>query len=444
MGIPIASLTDALLPVAMGTARAVGSGGPGAEFASLLRALLGVAGGGGEGGAPPGALPSMAEPTASDGQPCADAGDGTPANDTLAASLAGTDLALAQLSSPAVVLTPAGSPATEAGSTTTAIGTQAATPQPATEPSAAIESAPADTELVATPPTEADEPAPQPAVATPAPAEATAIPTEATAANAATQTAELAQALDARKATEPLATATAEAQQPDDGPASPGGPPATNQPASSVVRFVGNAEHQPKPGNQGGEEHRRDHQPNASIQGIAHASDRSAVANLRTDAPTDAGAPAPVDHSAHELPPAVHRVEQAVLERVEKGGGEAHIRLDPPELGSVHIHVSIHGDEVQVAVHADRHAAASLLRDHTQDLTNLLGQRGLNLTDVNVGLGGGDSAGDPRQQPGWARGQRGQQGEFAALMGHNQPIAPSAHHRLRAAYNPHGRHVYSA
>ena len=91
-------------------------------------------------------------------------------------------------------------------------------------------------------------------------------------------------------------------------------------------------------------------------------------------------------------------------------------------------------------VHAERQEAAQLLRDHTQDLSTLLGDRGLNLSDVNVGLGRGNSeqawGQDERQ------GNRPATGEFASILGVGETAALDTHHRLRAAYNPDGALVY--
>jgi flagellar hook-length control protein FliK len=136
----------------------------------------------------------------------------------------------------------------------------------------------------------------------------------------------------------------------------------------------------------------------------------------------------------------VEHVARTIIERVDNGGGDARIHLDPAGLGEVTIHVHTQGEHVHVEVRAEQREAAQLLRDHTQDLSTLLGERGLTLADVNVGLGrgGGDQT--------WARDEaprsRPNSGEFAAIFGAGDTTSLETHNRLRAAYNPDGAHMY--
>lgn len=233
------------------------------------------------------------------------------------------------------------------------------------------------------------------------------------------------------------------------GTAEAAGPPAgdTAPATEGVVRSVGNA-NESAPGQGDSHSGRKPEDarplPRASANGIAHASANSAVGELRQaapEAPTPevADAPAPADPPA-ELPQQVDQVASAVIERVEAGGGEARIHLEPLELGEVTIHVRTDGDEVRIEIRAERPDAARLLRDHTQDLSSLLGSRGLNLSDVNVGVGGGNAGSlfeSRRDQP------RPVAGEFAAVLGlDDDPSSASRHNRLRAAYNPDGALLY--
>lgn len=215
-----------------------------------------------------------------------------------------------------------------------------------------------------------------------------------------------------------------------------------------VVRSVGNAS-ESGPGKSDNQPGRKPDDarplPRASATGIAHAAPGSAVGELRqvaapeAPAPEAVAAPAPAEPPA-ELPQQVDQVASAVIERVEAGGGEARIHLEPLELGEVTIHVRTDGDEVRIEIRAERPDAARLLRDHTQDLSSLLGSRGLNLSDVNVGVGGGNAGSffESRQdQP------RPVAGEFAAVLGlDDASSAASRHNRLRAAYNPDGALLY--
>ena len=157
-------------------------------------------------------------------------------------------------------------------------------------------------------------------------------------------------------------------------------------------------------------------------------------------AAVDAAAPTP-ERVAAALPEAVRQLGRAIVERVARGGGETHIRLDPPELGSVTITVRHHGAHVEVDVAVERPDAARLLNDHKGDLSAIFQRHGLEL-QVQVGVGGDQQARDFREQA--AASQRrttGAPGEFAALMGIDTE-APAIQQRLRAAYNPDGAHVY--
>jgi flagellar hook-length control protein FliK len=214
---------------------------------------------------------------------------------------------------------------------------------------------------------------------------------------------------------------------------------------TSVVRSVGNA-HTESDASGHGDEHKSaaadGPRPRASVQGIAHAAANSAAGELRTattEAMDAASQVADVPAPAPQTPPQVEHVARTVIEKVEAGGGEAKIHLDPAGLGEVTIHVHASHETVKLDIHAERPEAAQLLRDHTQDLSNLLGSRGLNLSDVNVGLGRGNG------QPYYERDQaqaRPASGEFASILGAGEMASIETHLRLRAAYNPDGAHIY--
>lgn len=215
----------------------------------------------------------------------------------------------------------------------------------------------------------------------------------------------------------------------------------------SVVRPVGNAETSTTEdgGNAGARTRHHDAAPLSRLAASAPSSTAPAAVQPAPAAPVDAtAAPAEATASAPaqavETPPQVEHVARAVIERVEHGGGEARIHLDPAGLGEVTIRVHTQGERVHVDIQAQRHEAAQLLRDHTQDLSSLLGDRGLNLADVNVGLGRGQ-AGEQ-----WAEQQSQQNrpaaGDFASIFGADQPSSSHTHNRLRAAYNPDGAVVY--
>jgi hypothetical protein len=135
-------------------------------------------------------------------------------------------------------------------------------------------------------------------------------------------------------------------------------------------------------------------------------------------------------------------VAQAILDQVETGGGEARIRLDPGHLGEVVIHVRTHGAHVEVSVQAEQPQAQQLLRDNANDLSALLVQRGLSLSDLNVGQGSGN-AHQQGERPSWMATPRGNNGDFANILGVDpNSTAIERHNRLRGAYNPDGAHLY--
>jgi flagellar hook-length control protein FliK len=156
-------------------------------------------------------------------------------------------------------------------------------------------------------------------------------------------------------------------------------------------------------------------------------------------APVTAQADAPVTVTAavgHLAP--TEQAARAVIERVAEGGGEVRLRLDPPELGEILIHVTVDGDHVRVHVQADNPDAARLLRDSTPGLSSLLDDRGLGLVDVFVGHE------DPRRGSGQAAGSdahrdaRPEPGRFAGILG-IEPAGPTTPYtQLRAVYNPDG------
>lgn len=214
--------------------------------------------------------------------------------------------------------------------------------------------------------------------------------------------------------------------------------------ADGVVRPVGNAESFASAGPQPSPADRNARPlPRAAEPAILHAAPNSAVGQLRDAAPApDAAPPRPADPPAPQAIQNLDAVATAVIERVEAGGGEARIHLEPAGLGEITIRLHTHHDAVHVDVHAETPEAVRLLRDAAADLSSLLGQRGMNLAGLDIGLGarqGGDSGSSSagtRARPTAAP------GEFAALLGIEDPAAVAREHRLRAAYNPDGSLLY--
>jgi flagellar hook-length control protein FliK len=230
------------------------------------------------------------------------------------------------------------------------------------------------------------------------------------------------------------------------GAAAPPGAPGTNASAAQntqdVVRSVGNVSSSTGLGAQAQRDD-ADTSSSAPVETDTSAShavgqapaagnqERSVEASHSADAP----ARTPV-----ELPEATRQVGRAVVEQIERGGGSARIRLDPPELGRVSIDVRSEGAHIRVDIHAERPEAAQLLKDHAGELAQLFQQHGFNL-DVQVGLGGRSRGQGNEHQQGAFQRSRSDEVDFAKLMGLD-PRPPVLSNRVRAAYNPDGRHLY--
>lgn len=177
------------------------------------------------------------------------------------------------------------------------------------------------------------------------------------------------------------------------------------------------------------------------VRGVSLNTPAQPARSDAAQAPVQADAPA--SSQSAQLSEPTRQVASAVLEQVEAGGGDARLHLQPRELGDVVIHVRTRGDVVEVTVQAERAEAVAMLRDNANELSGLLGDRGLNLADLNVGLGmQQQNRGQQWEPTALPNNSRRSNGEFAQLLGNEQPSAAPAHRRLQAAYNPDGRHIY--
>lgn len=224
--------------------------------------------------------------------------------------------------------------------------------------------------------------------------------------------------------------------------AQPPGTPAPQGVEISVVRSVGNAQQTQTTGDgaDGSANSGQKHDTAVPKPDGQLTSSTIAVAAPTTTVAPSAAAAAPQAVPGHAPPQPVEQVARTVIDTAEHGGGEVHIRLDPPELGAVTIHVRIDGYRVQVQVQAERSDAMNLLRQSTIDLSSLLGNRGLHLTDVNVGLGGHQAPGGDQPNPNQAG--PAANGEFASILGIDHTPVAELHNRLQSAYNPDGLHIY--
>jgi flagellar hook-length control protein FliK len=225
--------------------------------------------------------------------------------------------------------------------------------------------------------------------------------------------------------------------------APPGLARAQDEHAASVVRTVGNA----APATEADDAQLAPAPVVASADPLpeAEAPAPQPVANtvrVGADAPQveDAASMETARPPVAEMPEAVRQVGRAVVERLEQGGGGARIHLDPPELGRVVIDVRSEGASVHVHVDAEQPETARLLQEHSVDLERLFRDQGLQL-NVQVGHHGQQQQGENGQA--WAPGPQHRTGDvtFASIF-RGEPAQPAVVHRLRAAYNPDGHHIY--
>ncbi len=105
-------------------------------------------------------------------------------------------------------------------------------------------------------------------------------------------------------------------------------------------------------------------------------------------------------------------------------------RLDPPELGTVEIRIEVQGNSVQAWLMADQETTRHALNQHAQHLRDQLAERGLNLTQFEVGYGSSQSFAHQQARS-----------AFVSTVP-NQPISRprmAMESLQRVAYNPNGQ-----
>ena len=137
--------------------------------------------------------------------------------------------------------------------------------------------------------------------------------------------------------------------------------------------------------------------PATATSALAPAQSHAATAVAATaDASTPAGGGAAIDTRADNWHEALaSRVQVLVDQHV----GEAHIRLNPPELGAVDIKISLVDDKTFVQLTAANSAARDELTQSLPRLRELLSAGGLSLGGASVhgGSGGQGGEGPPRR-----------------------------------------------
>ncbi len=138
--------------------------------------------------------------------------------------------------------------------------------------------------------------------------------------------------------------------------------------------------------------------PSLAPQTAASAGPVQAHAMVSTDAPPPQwhlapSGPAGAARADAPVPTAVQVSPQAVVGQLAFAVGQTHdrrveIRLDPPELGRVQIHLKPIDGGVQAVVLADRPETQDLLRRHADQLARELGEAGYGSVSLDFAAGG--------------------------------------------------------
>jgi flagellar hook-length control protein FliK len=82
------------------------------------------------------------------------------------------------------------------------------------------------------------------------------------------------------------------------------------------------------------------------------------------------------------------------------GGGELRLRLSPPELGSLRLHLKLGGDALTARIEVETAAARSILLDNLPVLRGRLAEQGFRVEQFDVDLADQHSNGPPNGQAG--------------------------------------------
>jgi hypothetical protein len=123
----------------------------------------------------------------------------------------------------------------------------------------------------------------------------------------------------------------------------------------------------------------------------------TAQASPQTDAPPAAAATATSSGRATFISPAQvpARVAQLAAALGEPGARSVRLRLDPPSLGEIRVHIESSSQGITVRIVAQSHEACALLSDHHSELGRELGRQGLTLHSFSTSLAGQGSGGQP-------------------------------------------------
>ncbi len=129
----------------------------------------------------------------------------------------------------------------------------------------------------------------------------------------------------------------------------------------------------------------------APVRGVDAAS--SAKAAPTRSAPVVAGYRANAKVSAELVDQARDSVFKQILMRVFDGGGEMRVRLEPPDLGELDLHMKVeNGNQLSLWIGAERSDVATMLQRNLDGLRDTLQAAGLDVADAQVGTRDGGNA----------------------------------------------------
>ena len=88
--------------------------------------------------------------------------------------------------------------------------------------------------------------------------------------------------------------------------------------------------------------------------------------------------------SSVSWPPVIEQVASGIVANIRQRKHEAVIALDPPELGSLKINLSLDGSKVQIRIIAEAHESRNLIEHHLPELKQALQVHRLDLIDARV------------------------------------------------------------
>jgi len=136
------------------------------------------------------------------------------------------------------------------------------------------------------------------------------------------------------------------------------------------------------------------HQPPAPAHQAVQVPTATNVAHL----PTSVAAPAPERATAHSDPqPDIKALAAQIVAKAASGAKTFEIRLDPPELGRVEVHLTVsHDGKAEATLTAERPETVALLQRDSQNLERTLKEAGLDVSNssLNFSLKGEERQGD--------------------------------------------------